>query len=161
HFTDLDDDALDAIGPDGNIKVLMRSDGWGWLIPLSGRRMSVGAVARDRRVTPSLVEEAIQNSPLTLKLTRSARRLETHVIRNFSYTTTRSSGARYTSIGDAACFLDPVFSSGVALALLSAEATAERLVPALSEGREADPDLMSPVRRHMERAYDAMSSLIY
>jgi len=161
HFTDLEGEAVDAIGPDGNIKVLMRSDGWGWLIPLPGRRMSVGTVARDGRVTPGLIEQAIQNSPLTLKLTRAARRLETRVIRNFSYTTSRSSGARYTSIGDAACFLDPVFSSGVTLAMLSAEATAERLVPALSEGREADPDLMSPVRRHMERSYDSMSSLIY
>jgi len=161
HYADLGGAALDLIGPEGNIKVLMGQGGWGWLIPLSGGRLSVGAVTRDGRVTPSLIEDAIQRSPLTQTLTRGARRLDTRVIRNFSYKTARPSGARYTSVGDAACFLDPVFSSGVALAMLGAEAIAGKLVPALSEGREADPELMTPVWLHMERAYESMSSLIY
>jgi flavin-dependent dehydrogenase len=161
HFADLGSDALELIGSDGNIKVLMRQGGWGWLIPLSGARLSVGAVTRDGPVTPALLEQAIECSPLTQRLTRGARRLDTRVIRNFSYETQRRSGARYTSVGDAACFLDPVFSSGVALAMLGAEAVAGQLVPALAGGREDDPELMAPVWKHMEIAYKSMSSLIY
>jgi flavin-dependent dehydrogenase len=161
HFADLGSDALELIGSEGNIKVLMRQGGWGWLIPLSGARLSVGTVTRDGPVTPSLLEQAIECSPLTQRLTRGARRLDTRVIRNFSYETERRSGARYTSVGDAACFLDPVFSSGVALAMLGAEAVAGQLIPALADGREAAPELMTPVWKHMEVAYQSMSSLIY
>jgi flavin-dependent dehydrogenase len=161
HFADLGADAMDFIGSQGNIKVLMGQGGWGWLIPLSGARLSVGAVTREGPVTPALLEEAIERSPVTQRLIRGARRLDTRVIRNFSYETKHRCGARYTSVGDAACFLDPVFSSGVALAMLGAEAVAEQLVPALAGGREAAPDLMTPVWSHMEVAYKAMSSLIY
>jgi flavin-dependent dehydrogenase len=161
HYEDLRDEALERIGAAGNIKVLMYEGGWGWLIPLSGRRLSVGAVTRNGGVTLALLEEAILASPLTQSLILGSRRLGTRVIRNFSYKNTRPSGARYTSVGDAACFLDPVFSSGVALAMLGAEGISERLVPAFAEGREADPELMTPVWSHMQRAYESMSALIY
>jgi flavin-dependent dehydrogenase len=161
HYEDLRDEAVELIGEAGNIKVLMREGGWGWLIPLSGRRLSVGAVTRMGGVTPTVLEEAILGSPLTRQLIEGARRRDTRVIRNFSYKNTRPSGPRYTSVGDAACFLDPVFSSGVALAMLGAEAISAELVRALDEGREADPNLMTPVFNHMERAYESMSALIY
>jgi flavin-dependent dehydrogenase len=161
HYTDLSSDALDCIGTGGHIKVLLRERGWGWLIPLSNSRLSVGAVARDGKVTPDLIEGAIENSPITQRLTRGAKRLETRVIRNFSYKAKSPSGARYTQVGDAACFLDPVFSSGVALAMVGAEAITAELVPALAEGREADAELMAPVWKHMSRGYDCVSSLIY
>src|ERR1041385_6177325 len=139
----------------------MGDGGWGWLIPLSGRRLSVGTVTRNGAVTPALLEAALENSPLTRSLIAGAKRLSTRVIRNFSYKNGVPSRARCTSVGDAACFLDPVFSSGVALAMLGADAVTARLIPALAEGREAAPELMSPVWEHMERAYDSMGSLIY
>lgn len=161
HYEGITKEATELIGADGNIKVLMRERGWGWLIPLSGSRLSVGAVTRDGHVKVDLIEEAIQASPLTQKLTEGARRLQTRVIRNFSYKADKPSGSRYSCVGDAACFLDPVFSSGVTLALLGAKAITERLVPAFKEGREADPELMAPVWQRMERAYESMSSLIY
>ena len=161
HYEGVTEEAAELIGKDGNIKVLLRERGWGWLIPLSGSRLSVGAVTRDGGVKVDLIEELIQSSPLTQKLTAGARRLQTRVIRNFSYKSGNPSGARYSCVGDAACFLDPVFSSGVTLGLLGAEAITERLVPALKAGREADPDLMAPVWTRMERAYESMSSLIY
>jgi flavin-dependent dehydrogenase len=112
-------------------------------------------------VTPSLLEDAIERSPLTQRLIRGARRLETRVIRNFSYESKRRSGPRFTCVGDAACFLDPVFSSGVALAMLGAEAAAGELIPALASGQEDAPELMKPVWEHMEVAYRSMSALIY
>src|SRR5204862_7091013 len=122
---------------------------------------SVGAVTRNGAVTPALLEAVIEGSPVTQSLVAGARRLSTRVVRNFSYKNTVPSRARCTSVGDAACFLDPVFSSGVALAMLGAEAVTGKLIPALAEGRESEPDLMAPVWSHMERAYDSMGSLIY
>jgi flavin-dependent dehydrogenase len=161
HYDGIGERAEEIIGPEGNIKVLITEAGWGWLIPLAGGRLSVGAVTRNGGVTPELLERAIASSPLTQSLTEGSRRLGTHVIRNFSYKSSRPCGARYTAVGDAAAFLDPVFSSGVALAMLGAEAVSDRLTPALAEGREDDPDLMKPVWTHMERAYVSMSSLIH
>ena len=161
HYDGITGAAEELIGADGNIKVLITEAGWGWLIPLSGGRLSVGAVTRNGGVTPELLESAIASSALTRALTEGSRRLGTHVIRNFSFRNSRPSGARYTSVGDAAAFLDPVFSSGVALAMLGAEAVSDRLIPALAEGREGDPELMNPVWTHMDRAYRAVSSLIH
>jgi flavin-dependent dehydrogenase len=161
HFVDLSDDAMELLGPDGNIKVLMKPDTWSWLIPLPRRRVSVGTVTRHGGVSADLLDDTIAKSPLMKRLSTGAERLETKVIRNFSYRNTRTSGVRHCSVGDAACFLDPVFSSGVALALLGAETLAERLLPALARGTEADPALAIPVAEHMSHAYTCVSALIH
>src|SRR5262249_38986452 len=60
----------------------------------------------------------------------------------------------------AALFLDPVFSSGVSLAMLAGERTADLLGPALRDGREADPELTAPVAAEMRTAYVSFASLI-
>jgi flavin-dependent dehydrogenase len=161
HFVDLSDEGLAALGPDGNIKVLMREDGWTWLIPLSGRRVSIGCVTRRGPVTEALLDETMQASPLTGQVIAGATRLGTRVVRNFSYRNTKSAGARYTTVGDAACFLDPVFSSGVALAMLGASAVAEQLLPALERGTEDDAGLMTPAHEKMAHAYTCVSALIH
>jgi len=161
HFEGLSDDGLSLFAEDGSIKVLLRPDGWCWLIPLSQGRLSVGIVTRAGKVTPELVDQAIASSPLTQRAIEGARRLETRIIRNFSYKNTRPSGLRYACIGDAACFLDPVFSSGVALAMTGGEALADMLLPAFAAGREADPDLLSGVNEHMDVGYGCMSQLVY
>src|SRR5690606_6428861 len=70
------------------------------------------------------------------------------------------SGARWACIGDACAFLDPVFSSGVSLAMLGAERTVDLLVPALRAGTEGDPELLGPVHADMQIAYDSFEQLI-
>lgn len=64
-------------------------------------------------------------------------------------------------MGDSACFLDPVFSSGVSLALVAAAGVAEVLAPALADGREADPDLLKPFEGRMEHAYRTFAAFIH
>jgi hypothetical protein len=54
-----------------------------------------------------------------------------------------------------------VFSSGVSLAIASAESLVQRLSPALHEGRESDPGLMTSFATYMERGYDTFASLVY
>lgn len=158
-FEGLSDAAWDELGPEKDIRIVMLDDGWGWMIPLTGQRLSTGMVTR-RKATRELLDEGLLAGRLARRLTAGATRCDTGVIRNFSYRNTRSTGPRYASIGDAAAFLDPIFSSGITLAMVGAEALADRLAPALEEGREADPELLDSHGAHMERGYRTFAALI-
>jgi flavin-dependent dehydrogenase len=154
--------ALDELfGRDGNIKVLVMPHGWAWLIPLTRRRLSVGLVSQERGISAAWLDELLAQSPLLQRLTVGATRGATRILRNFSYKNTRPSGPRYACVGDAAAFLDPVFSSGVTLAMESGEHLALRLSEALALGTEADAELAAPVFSHLRVAYGAMASLIH
>jgi flavin-dependent dehydrogenase len=159
HYEGLGDAALAELGPANDIRIVLRADGWGWIIPLPARRLSVGIVSK-RRLTPALLDEGLLAGPLARRLTAGARRLETRVIRNFSFRNTAPAGARFAAIGDAACFLDPVFSSGVTLALHGAESVANVLGAALRSGTEADPALLDAHCAHMDRGYRTFAALI-
>jgi hypothetical protein len=160
HYEGLGDEAVAELDPQhNNIRIMLRPEGWGWIIPLPGRRLSVGMVSNGK-MTAEQLDSGLLAGPMVQRLTRGARRLETRVVGNFSYKNTAPSGPRYTSIGDAACFLDPVFSSGVTLALRGAEAVADRLAPALANGTEAAPDLLQQHDAGMDRAYRTFAALI-
>jgi flavin-dependent dehydrogenase len=90
-----------------------------------------------------------------------AHATEPRMIGNFSYRNTKTSGSRWACIGDAACFIDPVFSSGVSLAMIGAVQLVELLAPALLAGSEANPDLTLPGKPDVERAYDTFAALVY
>ena len=161
HFSDLDPGARAELEATGNIKILVRDGGWAWVIPLAGGRLSFGVVTRKRGAGPSLVDEALAESPLMQRLTRGATRGDARLTRNFAYVNRESHGARYACVGDAAGLLDPVFSSGVSLAMLGAEAVADVLAPALDEGREAAPALLEAAAAKNHAAYESFGSLIH
>jgi flavin-dependent dehydrogenase len=144
----------------GNIRVLIIDQGWVWCIPLAGRRLSVGVVTRKRGVSNELFDETYSASPMLQRLTAGCPRSDLRIIRNFSYRNTKTRGPRWACLGDAALFLDPVFSSGVSLAMLGGERFAEVLDVALREGREDDPELTRPVSEHMAVAYTTFGSLV-
>jgi flavin-dependent dehydrogenase len=160
HYEGLAPAVLAEIQPQGNIKVLIVEDGWHWLIPLIGGRLSVGLVKWRGRVDEEAFNKAVAASPLIQRLTAGARRGPLTSLADWSYRNTAPSGSRWLCIGDAACFLDPVFSSGVSLAMLGAEAAVDRLVPALAAGTEADAALMAPWSEHMRIAYESFEQLI-
>jgi flavin-dependent dehydrogenase len=145
----------------GDIIIKLIDDGWMWIIPLISGDISVGIVKTKGKVEPAVLEQAVAESPLLQRLTAGATPAEVRVVGNFSYRNTAPYGPRYACIGDAACFLDPVFSSGVALAFAGAERLAELLAPALREGREAEAELMAPLAAHLARAYDAFERFIH
>ncbi len=163
HYEDLSDEAVRELETSGNIIVVMLAQkGWAWVIPLSGQRLSVGFVSAEPGVTTDAWYDAqFAASPLLQRLTKGAREYEAAVAGDYSYKNTRAHGARYACIGDASCFLDPVFSSGVALAMTSAQRLADLLAPALADHREAEPALMAPLASHMQRAYDVFSAMIW
>jgi flavin-dependent dehydrogenase len=160
HWHDLAAAAEAEIGADGDIRIMMLPEGWAWIIPLPGRRISVGVVTKQSRAHPDLVLRYAGSSPLLYRWTRDAQHTPPRLISDFSYHNPQAHGARFVCVGDSACFLDPVFSSGVSLALLSAERAADILAPALERGTEGAPDLMRPLTDFMQRGYQTFAALI-
>jgi|SRR5579859_2997727 len=116
--------------PQGAIAVGSIKDGWLWGIPLHTGRMSVGLVMhkttfKDRRQQVSslehLLRQAIDECPLLCRLLESGELVtEVRAEQDFSYMTERLAGPGYFLVGDAACFVDPLLSTGVHLATSSA-----------------------------------------
>lgn len=147
HFENIPSGAeADELFTTGNIYVPVVDIGWLWIIPLSGRRLSVGLVVQKPRPkdceVEALLKRYIAASPLLRRLLDGAEQCAPiRVEADFSYTNQRRYGMRYVCCGDSAGFLDPVFSSGVFLAFTGAARVADRIHQAFAEGREADPDL--------------------
>ncbi len=160
HFEGLSPEVRAEIEPRGDIKVMLVEDGWHWLIPLIGGRLSVGLVKWRGKLDEAALDAALAASPLIQRLTAGAQRGPTRTIANWSYKNTQSAGPRWACIGDAAAFLDPVFSSGVSLAMLGAEKAVDLLLPAMTSGQEGDGRLMAPWAAHMQPAYDTFEQLI-
>ena len=128
HFEGVQRDA----GRDATLTRLVRGEkNWFWMIPLDDRRTSVGVVMeladyRAKKRTPEeTLEYAIAGSELMRSRMVSARRLtEVHATGDYSYRNTRLHGTRWLLAGDAAGFIDPIFSTGVFLALHSGEKAA-------------------------------------
>jgi flavin-dependent dehydrogenase len=161
HFSDLSERARRELSPGNDIRIVVIPDGWLWAIPLTGNRLSVGLVSRKAGLRKERLDEYLESSELFGRLTAGTTRHQTRLIGNFSFENTLSSGPRYTCVGDSACFIDPVFSSGVSLAIFRAVEVAGALMPALAAGREAEPDLMKPMETGMKRAYDTFAAMVH
>ncbi len=117
---------------EGNITIYWFQHGWFWFIPLKDGTTSVGAVCwpyyfkqRKGDVT-SFFLETIQLAPgLAERLAAAELTGPATATGNYSYVSDRMAGDRYIMVGDAFAFVDPVFSSGVYLAMASAFAGAE------------------------------------
>jgi flavin-dependent dehydrogenase len=161
HFDGVSEPTWRQLALQGNIKVLVRKDGWAWMIPLIGRRVSVGFVSHVRALDESTLDDVLSESPILQQITSGARRTQTRFARNFSYRNKTPTGPRFACIGDAACFLDPVFSSGVSLAMLGGERLSEVLSVALREGREGEAGAVATLAAHMQGAYRSVGALVY
>lgn len=128
---------------DGDIRIVARKDaGWFWLIPIDERLMSVGVVLpkalylRLERGDPEqMLQRLIADTPVVSQLLAEARReWPVRVERDFSYEASSYAGDRWLLVGDAGSFLDPVFSTGVSIAMESGLEAAEALDRALARG---------------------------
>ena len=159
HYDGIAPEIFAELTESGNIKVLMVPDGWMWLIPLAGPRLSVGIVSRHPMSAPfETLDKAIAASPITQRLIAGAAGTEPRIIRNFSYRNRRPYGPRWGCAGDASCFLDPVFSSGVSLAMLAGESLAGKLSAALRAGTEDNPELLAEHAKRMEVGYKTFAA---
>jgi len=112
---------------EGNISVGWLDDGWSWMIPFKDGTMSVGVVCHPdyikSRTVPLdqfLLDTLKQSPPVAKRMERAKPLTPTYAAANFSYRRETMSGDGYLMIGDAFAFIDPVFSSGVHLAMNSA-----------------------------------------
>jgi 2-polyprenyl-6-methoxyphenol hydroxylase-like FAD-dependent oxidoreductase len=117
-------------------------------------------VSHTRALDAASLDEALADSPLLGRLCAVGTRSQTRLARNWSYANRVSHGPRFACVGDAACFLDPLFSSGVSLALFSAAETCDRLLPALRRQGEGDPELMRPFGELMQRGTATFAAMI-
>ena len=145
----------------GDIVIFLCSKGWVWLIPLPGSRVSVGLVEQ-KPVPGSTAEETllgcIQGSEYLTEFFAGAERIAPfRRIANYSYYNLAPSSARTASVGDARAFLDPIFSSGVTIAVLTARLLAGEISAALKENR---PLALDDYWRRCEIAYTTFDRLI-
>lgn len=112
---------------EGNISIFWFDHGWFWFIPMSNDTTSVGMVTwpyhmktRAGRPLEQFLMDNIATCPkLQERLVNAERITPVEATGNFSYVSQRNHGANYLMLGDAFAFIDPVFSSGVWLAMHS------------------------------------------
>ena len=119
-----------------DIRIVARADaGWFWLIPINDQLTSVGVVVPKsiymdlpHGSPDEMLAQAIADTPVVADLMRDARReWPVRVEKDFSYGASAYAGERWILAGDAGSFLDPVFSTGVSIAMESGIEAAEEL----------------------------------
>ena len=153
---------------EGNITIFWFDHGWFWFIPLSDGATSVGATVwpyymktkGSRPLDQFLLDTIAMCPPLAERLKDAHTVTAAEATGNFSYVSERNHGANYLLLGDAFAFIDPVFSSGVMLAMNSGIAGAEAIDTCLSRPREAAAALKE-FDRIMRHGPTAFSWFIY
>lgn len=123
---------------------------WFWYIPLDGDVVSVGLVGdKDdllrRKESPEAVFDAERRlcAGLEGRLANAKRDGELHIDKEFSFTTTKHAGDGWVLVGDAYGFIDPIYSTGVFLALKSGELAADAIVQGLENDDVSETQLGS------------------
>lgn len=132
--------------PEGEPEVTMIIHGrsrrvWFWYIPLADNKVSVGLVGDNDELLkrPEAPEDVfhgeVSQAPAVASRLADAQLVDRlYVDREFSYTTDRHAGDGWVLVGDAFGFIDPVYSTGVMLALRSGELAADAIVEGLRRG---------------------------
>ncbi|MDP9254768.1 MAG: tryptophan 7-halogenase [Verrucomicrobiota bacterium] len=155
------DGVLREEGRDGTLTRMVRGiDRWFWIIPLTAERASIGivldvAVFKKAKLSPeNFLEEALSEQPFIVHRMNGAQRVTpVYMAADFSYRNSRLVGDRWLLAGDAAGFIDPVFSSGVFLAVLGGERAADILDIVLDHPKRARR-LFADYERTVNRAMD-------
>ncbi|MDB6027330.1 MAG: Tryptophan halogenase [Verrucomicrobiales bacterium] len=118
----------------GDTVIVRLGDKWVWLIPLSHQKVSVGVVmdkeefAGSKRSPEEIFREVWQSSPpLRERMEKAVLLGSIQTTSDFSYRNKQLVGPRLLRVGDAAGFMDPIFSSGVFIAMYSGKLAAEAI----------------------------------
>ena len=152
----------------GNISIYSFEHGWMWMIPLPDGVMSVGAVCRPDYLkqrkgrTVEFLLDTLKLSPALWQRIEQAELIgnEVRVTGNYSYDSTQMGGPGWILVGDAFAFLDPVFSSGVYLAMSGAEQAAEVVDQSLREPKR-EPALLRKLEKRQRAGMARFSFFIY
>jgi flavin-dependent dehydrogenase len=152
----------------GNISIYRFDHGWMWMIPLPAGVMSIGAVCRPAylkqrkgKTVDFLLETLNRNEGVRRRIEHATLiGEEVRVTGNYSYDSAKMGGAGWVMVGDAFAFLDPVFSSGVYLAMSGAEQAATMVDTALREPRR-EADLLRKLERRQRAGMKRFAFFIY
>jgi flavin-dependent dehydrogenase len=148
--------------------------GWFWYIPLHNDIVSVGIVRgfdelfSGNRPHEEIYNEELDNSPATKDRVKNAERVAPYyATKDYSYRASRCAGDGWTLCGDAFGFLDPLYSSGVLLALKGGQMAADAIAEGLDKGDTSAAQLgkwgpefcsgMERMRRLVLEFYDGFS----
>jgi flavin-dependent dehydrogenase len=152
---------------EGNISIFWFEHGWFWFIPLADGATSVGMVTwpyymktRAKPVREFFLDTIAMCPALAERLREAELVSEVEATGNFSYACDRTHGPGYLLLGDAYAFIDPVFSSGVMLAMQGAFFAADALAVCLKEPRRAEAALRQ-FDRDMKRGPKEFSWFIF
>ena len=153
---------------EGDISIFWFDHGWIWFIPLSDGTTSVGAVcwphylaSREKSLKDFFMDTVAMNSRLADRLKQATLVDDlVHAAGNYSYSSSRATGERYLLVGDAFAFVDPVFSSGVYLAMHNAFDAASTVATCLREPRTAK-SAMAKYERRVRQGPTEFSWFIY
>jgi FADH2-dependent halogenase len=130
----------------GDTVITRLSNKWFWFIPVSAVKTSVGCVmdaeeyARWKGTKEELFQRLIQSSPPARKRMKNAEIVEPlQTTADFSYHNRRLVGERVIRVGDAAGFMDPIFSSGVYMAMLSGKLASQAILEYMGNGGNMRP----------------------
>ncbi|MFN9717850.1 MAG: NAD(P)/FAD-dependent oxidoreductase [Planctomycetota bacterium] len=139
------------VGRDEGATVVLQTEnkkGWFWYIPLHDDRISVGIVApfeylfKNRGSHEQVYNEEVERCPaLRERLAKANRATGYFATKDYSYRSTKVSGNGFVMIGDAFGFLDPLYSSGLLLALKSGEMAADAVVEGLQMNDTSEAQL--------------------
>lgn len=162
HFTGVDEATNPGVA--GDIQIGNHPDGWLWAIPIGTDVLSVGAVtpaATLRGTTPDAVfDEHISRIPrIRCRIEGATATAAVRGESDYCYYTNTVAGPGYFLVGDAGCFIDPVFSAGVYLAMVSGIKAADAVAEILGG---ADEDAVQTAYTNFYKTgYDCYTRLIY
>jgi FADH2-dependent halogenase len=139
HFENV---ARDAGEPNTDTIIVRLENKWFWIIPLSDTKTSVGIVFDKDEFTGAggtpaeIFQRWVESTPPVRKRMKEARLVGAiQTTSDFSYHNRRLVGHRLLRVGDAAGFMDPIFSAGVFLAMWSGKLAAEVVQTCLARGQ--------------------------
>ncbi len=159
------------IGKDEGATIVLQTKGkkgWFWYIPLHDDVISVGVVAnhdyllqnRESKDLESIYNEEVALCPGLHSRLENATRCDTYrVQKEYTYRATKAAGDGWVLVGDAFGFLDPLYSSGVLLALTSASMAADSVGDALAANDPSEARLRSWEPEYV-RGMDRMKKLV-
>jgi flavin-dependent dehydrogenase len=152
---------------EGNISIYWFAHGWFWFIPQTHGITSIGAVVwpyylkqRDVPLDEFFAQTIALCPPLAERLKDAKRINEVTATGNYSYLSTVATGDRYLLVGDAFAFVDPVFSSGVYLAMTSGQSGANAINACLKEPAKA-PAHLAAYEREVRKGIKQFSWFIF
>jgi flavin-dependent dehydrogenase len=148
------------------IRMVRGADRWFWMIPLTEKRISIGVVMdtaafRAAKLAPeAALEKFIAEQPMMADRMQKAERVSpVYSAGDYSYRNKKLFGDRWLLAGDAAGFIDPVFSSGVFMAIMSAEKAADAIDEILRD-ESLKPRLFKQYARRVNRVIDVYLTFV-